>query len=389
MGRECNYTTPILLKFSEYIYRGEVLREIRIARPLITDDDIAAVGDVLRSGYLTHGKVVEEFENKFAEKHNCKYGIAVSNGTVALEIALRCLGVGFGDEVIVPVFTFAATANSALTLGARPIFCDIDPETFNIDTRCVEERISKRTRVIIPVHLFGHPADMDPIIKIARDNNIFVLEDAAQAHGARYKNKPVGCLGDIGIFSFYATKNITSGEGGIILTNDPQKRDFMKIFRDQGQVSKYLHEILGGNYRMTSIQGMLALKQLERLDHINEIRRRNAKLLNDKLSKINWIKTPIEKEWAYHVYHQYVILLKDDAPITRDELINYLRRHGIETAIHYPRPLNEQPLYRKLGYDENCCPVARDISRRILSLPVHPLISEDDINYIVEVLSKI
>ncbi len=389
MRRKYNYTAPLLLKFPDYIYRGDVLKEIKIARPFITDEDIEAVANILRSGYLTHGRVVEEFENKFAERHNCKYGIAVSNGTIALEIALRCLGVGFGDEVIVPVFTFAATANSALTLGARPVFCDIDPETFNIDIKCVEDRINKRTRVIIPVHLFGHPADMDPIIKIARDYDIYVLEDAAQAHGAKYKGKPVGCLGDIGIFSLYATKNITSGEGGIILTNDSQRRDFMKIFRDQGQTAKYFHEFLGGNYRMTSIQGALALRQLERLDYINEIRRRNAKLLNEKLSKIDWIKIPVEKEWAYHVYHQYVILLKDDAPVTRDELMNYLRKHGVETAVHYPRPLNDQPLYRKLGYDEDCCPIARDVSKRILSLPVHPLISENDIDYIVEILSKI
>ncbi len=365
------------------------MREIKIAKPFITDQDIEAVVDTLRSGYLTHGRIVEVFERKFAEKHNCLYGLAVSNGTVALEVALRSLGVGFGDEVIVPVFTFAATANAAMMLGAKPVFCDIDPETFNIDINCIENKISRRTRVIVPVHLFGHPADMDPIIKIAKDHSIYVLEDAAQAHGAKYKGRPVGCLGDIGIFSLYATKNITSGEGGIIVTNDQLKRDFIKVFRDQGQTSKYIHEILGGNYRLTSIQGALALKQLEKLDHLNEIRRRNARTMSEKLAKINWIRTPIEKEWAYHVYHQYTILIKEDAPVTRDELINYLRRYGVETAIHYPRPLNEQPLYRKLGYEEDCCPVAHDISRRILSLPIHPLINEDDINYIAEILSKI
>lgn len=365
------------------------MRRIRIAKPLITNEEIDLVIKTLETGYLTHGKVVEEFEKRFAEKHMCREAAALSNGTIALEASLRSLGVGFGDEVIVPSFTFIATANAALILGARPILCDIDPETFTLDPECVERAVTRRTRVIIPVHLFGHPADMDPIIKIARENNIYVLEDAAQAHGAKYKNRFVGCLGDLGIYSLYATKNITSGEGGIVVSNDPDKIKFIKIFRDQGQTSKYVHEILGSNYRLTSIQGALALKQLEKLDLYNEIRRRNARLLTQKLSKISWIKTPVEREWAYHVYHQYVILLKEDAPITRDGLREYLERNGVETAVHYPIPINKQPLYKKLGYDEDCCPVADSVSKRILSLPVHPGVSEEDIEYIYEILSKI
>ncbi|MEZ0290444.1 MAG: DegT/DnrJ/EryC1/StrS family aminotransferase [Sulfolobales archaeon] len=365
------------------------MRRIKIAEPLLEEEEIRSVEEVLKSKYLVHGPVVEEFEKRFAEKHMCSEGVAVSNGTVALETALRSLGVGFGDEVIVPAFTFIATANAALMLGARPVLCDIDPETFTIDPKCVEESISKNTRAIIPVHLFGHPADMDPIIRIARENEIYVLEDAAQAHGARYKNRPVGCIGDIGIFSLYATKNITSGEGGVIVTNDSEKASFMRVFRDQGQVSKYNHEILGTNYRLTAVQGVIALRQLEKLDVVNDMRRRNAIKLTERLRKIEWIKTPVEREWAYHVYHQYAIVLKEDAPITRDGLREYLSRNGIETAVHYPTPISEQPLYKRLGYSSECCPISSSISKRILSLPVHPRVTEEDIEYIVEVLERI
>ncbi|MEM3961330.1 MAG: DegT/DnrJ/EryC1/StrS family aminotransferase [Sulfolobales archaeon] len=365
------------------------MRRIKIAEPMIGEEELRSIEEVIRSKHLVHGRIVEEFERRFAEKHACSEGIAVANGTVALETALRSIGVGFGDEVIVPAFTFIATANAAMMLGARPVLCDIDPDILTLDPRCVENNVRRNTRVIIPVHLFGHPADMEPILKIARDSNVYVLEDAAQAHGALYRGRPVGCLGDIGIFSLYATKNITSGEGGIITTNDSRRARFMRLFRDQGQSGKYNHEILGTNYRITSIQGAIALKQLEKLDLFNNIRRRNARMLTERLKKIDWIKTPVEREWAYHVYHQYVIVLKEDPPISRDALREYLLRNGIETAIHYPAPINEQPLYRKLGYSSECCPVSREISRRILSLPIHPALTEDDIDYIASVFEKI
>lgn len=371
------------------LLEGLNIKEIKISRPMISDEEIHGMIEVLKTGYLAHGKIVEEFEKKFAEKHGCREGIAVVNGTAALEISLRSLGIGFGDEVIVPAFTFIATATSALSLGARPVLCDIDPDIFTIDPKCVEEMINRRTKVIIPVHLFGHPADMDPIMRLARENEIYVLEDAAQAHGSKYKDVSVGCIGDIGIFSMYATKNITTGEGGMILTNDMEKARFIRIFRDQGQVGKYHHEILGLNYRMTSLQGILGLKQLEKLDLFNEIRRRNALKLTERLRKIDWLRPPVEKEWGYHVYHQYVILLKDDAPITRDGLREYLRRNGVETAVHYPTPINRQPLFKKLGYAEDCCPVSDYVSKRILSLPVHPGLTDEDIDYIAELISRI
>lgn len=313
----------------------------------------------------------------------------MSNGTIALQTALRSLGIGFGDEVIVPAFTFIATATSALMLGARPVLCDIDPETFTIDPRCVEERVSRNTRAVIPVHLFGHPADMDPILKIARDHRLYVIEDAAQAHGARYRDRPVGCIGDVGVFSLYATKNITSGEGGVVVTDNTSIASMARLLRDHGQVSKYVHVVLGSNYRMTSIQGAIALRQLEKLDLFNEVRRRNARRLTERLRRTGWIRTPVEREWAYHVYHQYVILVEEDAPITRDGLREYLARHGVETAVHYPIPLDRQPLFERIGISEKCCPVSQEVSQRILSLPVHPGLSEEDIDYIAELIEKI
>jgi len=363
-------------------------RLIRVSAPYIDDHDIEAVVRVLKSGWLAHGPVVEEFERMFAQYIGVGKAIAVSNGTVALELSLRALGVRPGDEVIVPSFTFIATANAALFLGARPVFCDIDLETFTIDPRCVEEKIGRRTRAIIPVHLYGHPADMEPIMRISRDYDVHVIEDSAQAHGALYRGSRCGSIGDAGVFSFYATKNMTTGEGGMVTTNRDDIARSIELLRNHGQEAKYVHVELGGNYRMTSIQAALGLSQLSKLERLNEARRRNAEILTREIRRLGWLRPPIEKPWARHVYHQYVVYVEDDPPISRDQLAEHLRKHGIEASVHYPIPVHMQPLYRRLGYRE-CCPNSVKASERVLSLPVHPRLSEQDILYIVDVLAKI
>ncbi len=361
---------------------------IKISVPHIDDSDIEMVTKVLRSGWLAHGPVVEDFEARFARYIGVRRALAVTNGTIALELSLRAIGVGPGDEVIVPSFTFIATANAALMLGARPVLCDIDLEIFAIDPSCVEASISRRTRAIIPVHLYGHPADMDPILRVAKDHGVFVVEDAAQAHGALYKGSKCGSLGDLGVFSFYATKNMTTGEGGMITTNNEDLARRIELLRNHGQEAKYFHTELGGNYRMTSIQAALGISQLEKLERLNEIRRGKAGKITSGIKKLGWLRPPIEKPWARHVYHQYVVMLEEDASISRDELASYLREHGVETAIHYPLPIHMQPLYRKLGYRE-CCPNSQKASQRILSLPIHPGLSDEDIDYIIDLLSRI
>ncbi len=363
-------------------------RSIKISYPYIDENDIEMIIKVLRSGWLAHGPAVEDFEARFARYIGVKKALAVANGTVALELSLRAVGVKPGDEVIVPSFTFIATANAALMLGARPVLCDIDLDVFALDPSCVESSISRRTRAVIPVHLYGHPADMDPILRIARDHGVFVIEDAAQAHGALYKGARCGSLGDLGTFSFYATKNMTTGEGGMVTTNDNDLARRIELLRNHGQEAKYVHAELGGNYRMTSIQAALGISQLEKLERLNEMRRRNAEKMTSGIKKLGWLRPPIEKPWARHVYHQYVVMLEEDAPITRDELASYLKEHGVETAIHYPLPIHLQPLYRKLGYKE-CCPNSYKASQRILSLPIHPGLSDSDIGYIIDLLSKI
>ncbi len=364
--------------------------KIRIAQPHIDDSDIEYIVDILRRGLLAHGKIVEEFEREFSRYLGVQHVVAVANGTIALELALRAHGVGLGDEVIVPSYTFIATSNTVVFTGAKPVFCDVEWDTFNIDPKCVESKISRRTKAIIPVHLFGHPADMDPILKIAKENNIVVIEDAAQAHGARYRGRVTGSLADSAAFSFYATKNISMGEGGAVATGNSEVAEKIRLYRNHGQKERYIHVKLGGNYRITSIQAALGITQLRKLDELNRRRRKNAEYLNRYLGKLGWIETPVEKDWAYHVYHQYVVKVVSDAPVSRDELYARLREAGVEAMIYYPLPLNMQPVYREMGiHDEKCCPTAMELSKRSLAIPVHPGLSTKDLEYIVEIFEKI
>ena len=362
---------------------------IRISMPIIGEEEERRILEVLRSGWLAHGPVVEEFERRFAKYIGVDHALAVVNGTVALDLALKALGIGPGDEVIVPSFTFIATANAVLMQGARPVFADIELETYNIDPDDVVNKITSRTRAIIAVHLYGHPANMDVLSEIAEDHHLYLVEDAAQAHGAAIRGRRVGGIGDIAAFSFYATKNLTTGEGGMVTTNSPALAYRVSMLRNHGQEGKYNHVTLGGNYRMTSIQAAMGLAQLEKLDRLNEARRRNAERLTQGLSRIRGIKTPTVKPGYTHVWHQYVVWVGEEYPLTRDQLREKLNEKGVETAVHYPRPVHLQPLYRSLGYPPDICPNSVEASRHVLSLPVHPGLTESDVDTIVNAVIEV
>ena len=358
------------------------MRHIHIAKPIITKDEINEVVKVLKSGYLVYGKWAKKFEEEFSSYVGVPYAVATSNGTTALHAALWALGVKEGDEVITPALSFVASSNAALLVGAKPVFVDVDAKTYTIDPEAFEEAITSRTKAVVVVHLYGHPANMKKIIKIARSYDLYVVEDCAQAHGAEFMGKKVGSFGDLAAFSFYATKNMTTGEGGMVLTKSKKLAKKVRMIVDQGQSKKYFHKILGHNFRMTNLQAALGLKQLEKLDKWNEKRRRNAKLLTKILRDVKGVVTPFEASLAKHVYHQYVILARK-----RNELMRHLSKKGVGTAIHYPKPIYKQPLYRNLGYDLKLKNV-ESITKRALSLPVHPSLSKDDVKYVGEAVKE-
>lgn len=364
------------------------MRNVPIAKPILDEEEFKAVKRVLESGMIAHGPEVEAFEKEFAEYLGVNYAVSVANGTAALDLVLKAYGVSSGDEVVTTPFTFVATANAVLYQGAKPLFADIDPRTFNIDPNSVLEVITPRTKAVIVVHLYGQPADMKALKEIADDHKLVLIEDAAQAHGAEFMGVKAGALGDAAVFSFYATKNMTTGEGGMVVTNDEKVAERVKLLRDHGQVEKYLHVELGYNLRMTSMQAAIGRVQLKKLDRFNEARRRNARELSEQLSKVPGIEVPYEDSRVKHVYHQYVIRVNDKYPFTRDELKEYLKDQGIGTAVHYPLAVFQQPLYRRLGYPQGICPNAVEASKRVLSLPVHPALTPEDLRYVSSCIAQ-
>jgi perosamine synthetase len=363
---------------------------IPIAKPLFGAEELEAVKEVLASGYIVQGKQVEDFEHQFADYCGAGHAIAVANGTIALDIALKALGIKQGDEVIVPDFTFISTANSILFQGAKPVFADVDARTFNLDPRDVSAKITARTKAILGVHLFGQPFDLKAVQDICEDHDLLLIEDCAQAHGAEYEGRKVGCFGAMGCFSFYATKNMTTGEGGMITTNNAKLAETCRLLRSHGESQKYHHTMLGYNYRMTELQAAIGLVQLTKLDRFNELRRHNAAYLTSHL-RASGIQRPYEQPAVKHVYHQYAVTLEDGFPLARDELMAYLKAKGIGSAIHYPLPIHQQPLYRQLGYSDESvrCPIATELAEKILSLPVHPAVSEQELGYIAETMNSL
>ena len=284
-------------------------RKITIAKPNLDQNEITEVAEVLKSGILASGPKTKAFEKDYAQYIGVKQAIAVTNGTIALDLALKALKIKPGDEVITSAFSFVASSNCILFQNAKPVFADIDPKTFNVDPIDVAEKVTSKTKAIIPVHLFGQPASMDALQEISKDNGIYLVEDAAQAHGAEYKGQKVGGIGDIGCFSFYATKNMTSGEGGIITTNDNKLAERARLLINHGQSQKYQHDILGYNYRITEMCAAILQVQLKKLDAFNTKRMENAELLNRGINKINGLTHPYVSEGVKHVFHQYVVHL--------------------------------------------------------------------------------
>jgi len=356
---------------------------IPIAKPVIDEEEKSKVLEVLESGILAHGKVVEEFESKFARFSGVQHAIATNSGTSALHTALAALGISPGDEVITTTFSFIASATCILMQGATPVFCDVDAETYNITVDAIKKNITSKTKAIIPVHLYGQTCDMGPILDLAHDHDLFVVEDACQAHGALYNNKPVGSLGQMGAFSFYPTKNMTTGEGGIVTTNNEALAKKAGMFRNHGQSSRYMHEMLGYNYRMTNLSAAIGLAQLEKINTANKKRRANAQLYNKGFEDIVGIHTPAEADYAHHVYHQYTVEIEQEFPLSRDQVIEQLKTKGIGFGVYYHTPLHQQPLFTSLCKGKSF-PVAEKKAKQVLSLPVHSAISKQDITTVLE-----
>lgn len=366
--------------------------KVSLAKPVLGKEEEVAIKKVLASGMLAQGSVVAEFEKKFANFCRVKYAIAVNSGTAALHCAIHACGIGKGDEVITTPFSFISTANSILMQGATPVFADIDPLTFNIDPQEIEKKITKRTKAILPVDLYGQIYDIEAVNKIAKRHNLKIIEDACQAHGAKFKSRKAATFGNVGCFSFYATKNMTTGEGGMVVTNSKQYSDLVRKFRHHGQQigSRYQYSDLGFNYRMTNIAAAIGLEQLKRVDGFNKKRIKNAAKLTEGLRDIKGIVTPLVKKNYKHVFHQYTIRVTNEFKMTRDELLQYLKDKNIASAVFYPNPLHLSPHLRKLGrYTKQNFPVAENASKQVLSIPVHPLLTKKHMDYIIDVISKI
>lgn len=343
----------------------------------------AAIARVLDSCQFALGPEVAAFEQNFAAYCGTSECIALNSGTSALHLALLAAGVGPGDEVITVPFTFVASVAAVLYAGARPVLVDIEPRSFNMDPVLIERAITQRTKAILPVHLYGQSADMDPIMDIARRHGLTVIEDAAQAHGAKYKNRPVGSIGDMACFSFYPGKNLGAyGEGGAVTTSNPEHARTVRMLRDWGQDRKYHHVLRGYNYRMEGFQGAVLGVKLKHLDRWTEARRKIVAEYNGLLAQAE-LETPLEMSWAKHVYHVYTVRAAD-----RDSLQAALTAEGIQTGIHYPIPVHMQPAYSGLGYGPGAFPHAETAAREVLSLPLYPELSSQAVAEVAAEVSR-
>ncbi|MBU0492229.1 MAG: DegT/DnrJ/EryC1/StrS family aminotransferase [Chloroflexi bacterium] len=338
----------------------------------------AAIQEVLASTAFVGGAQVRQFEAEFAEFCQVPYAIGVANGTDAIELALQACGVGPGDEVITVSHTFTATAEAIVNVGATPVFVDIHPQTYTMAVEGLEARITPRTKVIMPVHLYGHPADMDPIVALARRHGLRVIEDAAQAQGARYQGRRAGSLGDIACFSFYPGKNLGAyGDAGAVVTADPDLAQYVRRMHDHGRTEKYVHEHIGRNSRLDGLQAAILRVKLRHLDQWNDQRRDHAALYDELLPRLG-ISVPIPSNQVEPIYHLYVVRVPD-----REGLGAHLKAQGIATGIHYPLPLHLQPAYCHLGYREGDLPVTEAIAAEVLSLPMFPELTTDQIETVV------
>jgi perosamine synthetase len=362
---------------------------IPVCEPTLSGNELKYVTDAVETNWISSaGNYIRRFEAMFAEKVGARYGVACANGTVALHLALATLGLEPGDEVIIPTFTMIATANAVTYLNARPVLVDSEPGTWNLDVEQLESRITPRTRAIALVHTYGHPVDMDSLNTVAQKHGLFVLEDAAEAHGARYKDRPVGSLGDAASFSFYGNKIITTGEGGMVTTNREDVAKLAWNLRDHAFSTErhFWHKYIGYNYRMTNLQAAVGLAQTEQLEHFVDARRANAAYYTAKLKQIAGVVTPPEASWARNVFWMYGILLEPEFGLTRDELRQGLARRGIETRTFFI-PMHCQPVYFD-QYRGERYPVAEDLCRRGLYLPSASNLTRDDIDTVVEAIRE-
>lgn len=349
----------------------------------LTEKEIDAAVRVLRSGALRQGKECDAFEKEFAEKVGAAFAVTSANGSAALHLPYMAF-LKPGDEVLVPGFTFIATASMVSMSGGKPIFCDVHPETFLLDLEDAEKKITKQTRAISPVHLFGNPCDREATKSFAAKYGLKIVWDAAQAHGASINGDDIGGWNDVVCYSFYPSKNMFVGEGGITCTNDEELAHKMRFLRTHGQTGKYYHTMMGLNYRMTDVEAAIGREQLKRLDEMLFIRRRNATILNQGLSDINGLKVQKITPGAHHAWHQYCIIIeKEQFGCDRDCLADRLKEKGISTGVHYPRGIHQQPVFENI-YGKFILPNTEYLTENILAIPVHHGLVEDDVHRIVE-----
>ncbi len=361
-----------------------VLVDLKAQYQSIKKEIDKAILDSIRDSNFILGAGVKEFEEKFAKYCDSRFAIGVGNGTDALYLALRACGIREGDEVITTANTFIATAEAITLNGAKPVFVDIDPDTFNLDAKKIEKAITKKTRAIIVVHLYGQPADMDEIKKIADQHKLIIIEDCAQAHGAKYKGKKVGNFSKAACFSFFPAKNLGCfGDGGMVVTNDEEISKKISMLRNHGRVEKYAHEMEGVNSRLDEIQAKVLLVKLKYLDRWNEARKEHADYYNINLKNIEGLKIPYLSKWAISVYYVYTIKIKE-----REQLAKYLKERGISSGVYYPLPLHLQPAYKHLGYEKGDFPETEKVAEEILSLPMYPELDKRKMDFIIEKIKE-
>ncbi|MDY6789077.1 MAG: DegT/DnrJ/EryC1/StrS family aminotransferase [Candidatus Nanohaloarchaea archaeon] len=382
--------------------------QINVAEPTVGDEEVERVEEVIRSGMYVSGENVEQFEEEFSSFVGTGHMAALNSGTAAIHLALEALGLGPGDEVIVPSLTFFSTATAALHQNVVPRFSDIDPDIYNMEPESVKEQITDSTKAIIPVHLYGHPCDMDPLMEIAEDHDLAVIEDCAQSHGAKYKGKVTGSIGDAGAFSFFATKNMTTGEGGGVTSDNKELIERIKKTRSHGMTDRNTHKFLGYNYRMTELSGAMGLAQMNRIERLNEKRSEYSRYLLKNLRDVSWLKMPTVKSWAEHSWFWFPVRVLEDK-IGKDTLKvrEELSEKGVETRFRYTEPLYNQPLllnknpypknfpysskfYREhIDYSEYNLENVERIAGTMIGLPNHPNMNYDQLDRVIEVVKSV
>ena len=364
---------------------------IPVCEPTLTGNEKKYVVDCLDTNWISSmGEYIPKVEEKFSRFCDTKHGVGCCNGTVAMHLALESLGIGKGDEVIIPTFTMIATANAVIYSRARPVLVDSEPKTWNIDANKIEEKITKKTKAIMPVHTYGHPVDMDPIKELAEKHNLYIIEDAAEAHGAEYKGKKVGSLGDMGCFSFYSNKIITTGEGGMVVTNNEKLAEKARLLRNHAfSKPRFLHKELGFNYRMTNIQAAIGVAQMEYADKLVQARIDNAQLYNKLLKDVEGITLPPKASWAKNVYWMYGLLIEDEFGMGMSEVMKELEKKGVETRAFFI-PMHKQPVYMKKDDRfpdvKGDYPVSEELSRKGLYLPSSSSLTKEQIKEVADAI---